>query len=452
MRQNSYTNIHDQSPAQTTTTSQTTQASSNSTSPRPETPSELAFEYEYLDLLGEGANGKTWLARQRRTGDLVAVKALKFSGDPKQLELFAREAATLQTIDVRGVPKFHKSILPDDPGAPCYIIQQYIPHQSIQSVLDKGNIFTEAQTIKLLKSITLILQALQSYSPPIIHRDIKPSNVLYDPQNLREAYLIDFGAVANPQKLNNGSTIAGTFGYMAPEQMLGTATLQSDFYALGALAIHMLTGVAPTNIPSDVFQLNFTPVIQNKAPNTSESMVRLLLWMTHPNAEKRPQNARFLFKALNAVQDDHFLSPEQLVDLQEKQNLPAQNQPEGFFARLIARFQKANIQWKTTEGRVYHIQSTVDQDEDFQPDASERDYNVVNGIVVMNPQKPPVCQFPAYSMTTYVFEVNGRTYLGSCLLSSVPQAIPPDKLPITTTVYYCAEDPRINHILSLSKD
>ncbi len=47
-----------------------------------------------------------------------------------------------------------------------------------------------------------------------------------------------FGAVSNAQVQSGGSTIAGTFGYMAPEQNIGRATPASDTYALAALAAY----------------------------------------------------------------------------------------------------------------------------------------------------------------------------------------------------------------------
>jgi len=60
-----------------------------------------------------------------------------------------------------------------------------------------------------------------------------------------DIYLIDFGSATNIVQEEGGSTIAGTFGYMAPEQFLGKAFPATDYYALGILALVMLSNKEP---------------------------------------------------------------------------------------------------------------------------------------------------------------------------------------------------------------
>ncbi|MBQ9394166.1 MAG: protein kinase, partial [Proteobacteria bacterium] len=186
------------------------------------TPQQIANHYRYIKLLGEGSNGKTYLAEALGNGAQVAVKALKLnqSASFKSFELFKREAETLSSIRVRGVPQFYESILSDDIGGECYIIQEYVDAPSIQSYLDAGRIFSERETLWIMRKIADILYSLHTqYSPPIIHRDIKPSNILCRlPEENEgwegiEPYLIDFGAVANAHSNSDKSTVAGTVGY-----------------------------------------------------------------------------------------------------------------------------------------------------------------------------------------------------------------------------------------------
>lgn len=147
---------------------------------RPVTPEVLRHDYIYLRLLGEGANGRTWLAQEILTGNEVAIKELKFYDNIKQADLFKREIEVLQSIQVRGVPKLYGSIEPSNMSEARYMIQEYIPHPSLQSLLDKGEQFDEKTVLSIMYEVGLILYELQNkYSPAILHRDIKPSNILY---------------------------------------------------------------------------------------------------------------------------------------------------------------------------------------------------------------------------------------------------------------------------------
>jgi hypothetical protein len=82
-----------------------------------------------------------------------------------------------------------------------------------------------------------------------LHRDLKPSNVLVTPEG--RVVVLDFGLVVDPEQGGVGQTVmdgsvAGTPGYMAPEQAAGLpATAASDFYALGVMLFEALTGKLP---------------------------------------------------------------------------------------------------------------------------------------------------------------------------------------------------------------
>ena len=100
---------------------------------------------------------------------------------------------------------------------------------------------------------------LSKLQPRVIHRDIKPENVvIHGGQPGGHVYLVDFGGVqVRSESLvvnaipclqgvdvntSFGSTIVGTYGYMAPEQFRGVAEVKSDIYGLGATLLYLISG------------------------------------------------------------------------------------------------------------------------------------------------------------------------------------------------------------------
>ena len=333
-----------------------------------QTPGELAHKYRFIKLLGEGANGKTYLAVHTNSGVKVAVKALKFTQqqDFKSLELFKREASILSSIRMEGIPQFYESVFPDDNQNTCYIIQEYVQYPSLQAILDNIRKFSEKDTLDIIGQLALLLFGLQTvYTPPIIHRDIKPSNILCQRDKLNlHVYLIDFGAVANPQRRTGGSTVAGTFGYMAPEQLLGDICIQSDYYALGATALHMLTGIPPYKLESDGFHLHFQSVLKKEAPDTSKAMISLLEVLLAPEIDKRPPNARKLIQMIHMAQKGQIVSIKTLED-----EMPVVPQYRGgllkrfLSSKLSAHFQPSNSikDWETTSGYIQCQRAFMDE-------------------------------------------------------------------------------------------
>lgn len=254
---------------------------------------ELLKDYRYLKVIGEGSYGKIYLARHVISGKTVAIKALKNTGDFKSIELFKRESEILKSVKIDGVPKFVDLISSPDGISEYYLIQEYVNGKSLLDIIEAEGSLPEKEVFDILLRMAVILDALETkYQPPIVHRDIKPSNILIT--DWHDVALIDFGAVANPARKNVNSTIAGTQGYMAPEQMVGDCTVESDYYALGATAVHMLTGTSPCDMDVVEFKLQYKEVIAQKHLNVSQSMTDLLDKLLAVRPEDRPRNSKEL--------------------------------------------------------------------------------------------------------------------------------------------------------------
>jgi len=246
---------------------------------------QLVGQYEVIRLIGRGAQGSVYMARQIATNRIVAVKALAFDAmmDWKSNELFEREVALLKSMRIDGTPQFIEDIDATRGAKPCrFLVQEYIPGTSLQAMLDAGATFSPKDVIDIALAIIPILKRLREYVPPIVHRDIKPSNIMCTPQG--DIYLVDFGAAMYNERCMGGSTFAGTAGYMAPEQCLGKSCPESDVYSLGATLIHLLIGIAPYELPVESMRLQFKNHIP---PSTPRWFVQILETMVSPFPNER---------------------------------------------------------------------------------------------------------------------------------------------------------------------
>jgi len=70
---------------------------------------------------------------------------------------------------------------------------------------------------------------------------------------------VDFGAVQDTYQntVTGGSTVVGTYGYMAPEQFRGQAVLSTDLYGLGTTLLFLLTQQSPADLPQRKLKIDF---------------------------------------------------------------------------------------------------------------------------------------------------------------------------------------------------
>ncbi len=250
---------------------------------RPDTSE--ALRYDILGVLGEGGSGVTYRALDTTTQQLVALKALSLHqiDDWKAIELFEREAQVLSTLDREGIPKYIDYFTTDlDGDRYFYIVQELAPGKNLLEWMRGGWRGSEAEVKTIAIQILEILIYLHRHYPPIVHRDLKPSNILKTEDG--QIFLVDFGAVQQTyhDTFLRGSTVVGTYGYMAPEQFRGQAVPATDLYGLGATILHLLTHRSPAEIPQDGLRLNFRDRLQ-----VSSSFADWLERMLEPDVGNR---------------------------------------------------------------------------------------------------------------------------------------------------------------------
>jgi serine/threonine protein kinase len=263
------------------------------TSPPSSTARTVAGRYRIESVLGRGGFAQTYRGVDLESGHRVAIKELSLEhvGDWKTVELFEREARTLRSLDHPRIPHYI-DFLPVEAERTGYLVQSLAPGRPVDEWLERGRRFSEEECLGIARQLLEILDYLQSLRPPVVHRDITPSNVILDDD--QQIYLVDFGAVRNVALPSGGSTVVGTFGYMAPEQLHGGATPGSDLYGVGMTLIHMLSGIEPSEMQKKRLRVEY-----RRHLNLSRPFAAFLDSLVAPMVEDRFGTAEEALDALD---------------------------------------------------------------------------------------------------------------------------------------------------------
>jgi TolB-like protein/tRNA A-37 threonylcarbamoyl transferase component Bud32/cytochrome c-type biogenesis protein CcmH/NrfG len=202
--------------------------------------------YQILEEIGRGGMGVIYRARQRHSRRIVALKRiLSYHADSQEtLARFRREAQAAASLD-------HPNILPIYEVSEC---DDGLPFFSMKFA-GGGSLLEAAPALRseprrAVALMAKVVRAVQyAHGQGILHRDLKPGNILLDGRG--EPLVSDFGLAKwldASSHLTRTLTIFGTPGYIAPEQVNGSAGKlgpASDVYSLGAILFDLLTGRPP---------------------------------------------------------------------------------------------------------------------------------------------------------------------------------------------------------------
>lgn len=202
-------------------------------------PDPLPPRYESLGELGRGGMGIVYKARDRETGEVIAIKVLKgdIASDTQILDRFKNELRLARQITHRNVARlyeFHRS------NETVYLSMEFVEGESLRSLLQRSGKLPVDQALTLAKQLASGLA--EAHRQSIAHRDLKPENIMLGPHN--ELKIMDFGISRSfAADVTATGAIIGTPAYMAPEQAEGRPVdHRTDIYAFGLVLYEMFTG------------------------------------------------------------------------------------------------------------------------------------------------------------------------------------------------------------------
>jgi serine/threonine protein kinase len=199
--------------------------------------------YQILEKLGSGGMGEVYRAKDLALGRQAAIKVLP-PGIPQDcISRLSSEAKASAKLQHPGIATFFES---GQEGDIEYMAMEYVDGETLRSRISRGPLSVES----VISIATELLEALaHAHAAGILHRDIKPENIML--MRGETPKLLDFGLAIPLLPSDTEETqsmiriaVAGTLGYMSPEQARGEANLdeRSDLFSLGAVLYEALSG------------------------------------------------------------------------------------------------------------------------------------------------------------------------------------------------------------------
>jgi serine/threonine protein kinase len=252
----------------------------------------LAQRFDILGELGHGSMGNVYKARDRGSGETVALRLLKpeIAADQTIAVRFRNELLLTRKITHKNVCRVYEF---NCINGIAYTSMEFVEGESLRSVLIRFG------GLPLRKGIDLALQACsglkEAHTLGIVHRDLKPENVMIDFQG--NVKIMDFG-VARPIEAVTRLTgaMVGTPAYMAPEQVAGKGVdYRTDIYSLGLILYEVFTGTQAFHADNPaavaVKQMRELPLLPHEIePNIPVSIERAILKCLEKEPAKRFQS------------------------------------------------------------------------------------------------------------------------------------------------------------------
>ena len=173
-----------------------------SAAPQPAARAVLGGRFRRDSVLKTGHGVETFLGTDLANGSRVVIKQVTSAdvGEGLQVRL-EHEAEVLGRLTT--IPPFQSPIAMGVDGDFLYLVQPFVPGETLQRRLTRGPL-SVASTLRVALDLLGALQ--RSHDADVLHRDVKPANLIVDEgEPLTRAVLIDFGFARSPRTRRLGA-------------------------------------------------------------------------------------------------------------------------------------------------------------------------------------------------------------------------------------------------------
>jgi serine/threonine protein kinase len=267
----------------------------------------LLHGYQIEAVLGRGATGTVYRARQDPVGREVAIKVLhlEFSGRSRVVQRLQREARTTARL---AHPHLVSAVDMGETNGRWWYAMEFVDGPSMALRLREEGPMSEREALRLFIPLCEALEHLWEHG--VVHRDIKPANILID--RAGGARLADLGlafADDDEELTKQGGTL-GTPAYISPEQAVDPrdADVRSDIWSFGATLFHAVCGRSPFRAESAAEVLSRVlygriPHPQELEPRVSRGLSLVLRKCLSRDREMRYQTPTELIADLERIRE-----------------------------------------------------------------------------------------------------------------------------------------------------
>ncbi|MES2385691.1 MAG: serine/threonine-protein kinase [Pseudomonadota bacterium] len=231
--------------------------------------------YDIIRVLGKGAMGLVYEARDPNLNRRVAIKTIKVENLSEEAAAeyearFKTEAHSAARLQHPNIVSVYDS---DRHGDMAFLVMEFIQGEDLKHHLDAGQRYSLEQSLAMMRELLSALEYAHRQS--IVHRDVKPANLLIEADG--RVKLTDFGVARiqdSGEVTRTQGSMVGTLKYMSPEQVQGQPIdARADLFAVGIVLYQLLTGKRPFDGDTDfaIIQqiVNHTPA----APSSINPML-----------------------------------------------------------------------------------------------------------------------------------------------------------------------------------